>query len=124
MAEVSRREAIGALAATAGVGALLLTATSKAKAVEPFHHEAGGSDVHIEWGIVNKAKGGEYKVKFRKEFAELPTVQLTPWWHDQNSQVSYIETLVEVTHHEFRAISDNAAENYFVSWLAIGKKKN
>jgi hypothetical protein len=124
MAEFTRREAITKLAATAGVGALILAATAEARAVETFHHEGAGSDVHVEWGAVEKAKDGEYTVKFRKGFGELPTVLLTPWWHGDGREVSHVETIVSLSHNEFKATSGNFAENYFVSWLAIGKKKD
>jgi hypothetical protein len=123
MADVTRREVIGTLAATAGVGALLAATAAQAKDVEPYHHDDKGSDLHVEWGLVHKPKGGEYRVKFRKAFAGPPAVVLTPWWDNQGGQVSFIETLVHVDHDEFRAISDNAAENYYVSWVAIGRGK-
>jgi hypothetical protein len=129
MAHFTRREAFGKLAATAGVGALI-AAAAKAETMTPddrpesYHHEAHGGDLHVEWGMVHKTSGGEYVVKFRKGFAERPAVVLTPLWHGQNSQVSYIETLVQVGEHEFKGISDNSAENYFVSWVAVGKKRD
>jgi|HubBroStandDraft_4_1064222.scaffolds.fasta_scaffold401852_1 hypothetical protein len=129
MAEFTRREAFGKLAATAGVGALIAATAARAETTAPedrpesYHHEAHGSDIHVEWGMVHKPAGGEYVVKFHKGFAERPAIVLTPLWHDQNSQVSYIETLVQVSEHEFKGISDNSAENYFVSWVAIGKKR-
>jgi hypothetical protein len=128
MADVTRREAIHKLAATAGVGALLAAAApaqaraNAAEALEPYHHEAEGSEVHVEWGIVNKPKAGEYMVRFRKGFSERPAVLLTPLFYDDGRQVGAIETLIHVGEKEFRAVSDNAADNYFVSWLAIGKK--
>ena len=127
MADVTRREIIGKLAATAGVGALLTAATAEASEdakPESTHSESRGSDLHIEYGMIRKPNGGEYTVKFKREFSGPPTVLLTPYWHDQGSQVSYIETLVHVSHREFRGVSDNAAENYYVSWVAIGRKRD
>ena len=129
MADLTRREAFGRAAATAAIGALIAATGAKAETTpedrpESSHHDAHAGDIHVEWGFVHKPAGGEYAVKFRKQFAERPAVILTPMWHDQNSQVNYIETLVHVSEHEFKGISDNSAENYFVSWIAIGKKRD
>jgi hypothetical protein len=127
MAEVTRREAISTLAATAGVGALL-AATAEARAnaaaaIDTYHHAAPAADLHVEWGIHHKPKEGEYTVRFEKGFSERPAVLLTPYWHDQGAEVGRIETLVHVDEKEFRGVSANAAENYFVMWLAIGRKR-
>jgi hypothetical protein len=120
---VTRREIINKLAATAGVGALLAAATAEAQAVEQTHHEGKGPDLHFEFGLVNKPKEGALTVKFKARFADPPVVVLTPYWEGQNSGVGFIETLDKVTHSEFTLVSGNAAENYFVSWLAIGRKR-
>jgi len=128
MADVTRREAISKMAATAGVGALLAATSAEARpstadAPEPFHHDAPAADLHVEWGIHHKTKVGEFAVKFERGFADRPAVQLTPFWHSSGSGVSYVETLVHVDEKEFKGISENAADNYFVMWLAIGRKR-
>jgi hypothetical protein len=125
---VTRREAINKLAATAGIGALFALATPEAEAntkvaSEPFHHEGKGDEIHIEWGIVRKAKAGALTVEFKRRFADPPVVILTPFWDGQGDGVGFIETLDHVSHGEFRLVSGNAADNYFVSWVAIGRRK-
>jgi hypothetical protein len=128
MKEVSRREAIGKLAATAGAGALFAAVAAEAhagaKAADESHHEAKGSELHVEWGKVHKPNDGGYEVKFKREFAEPPTVLLTPYWEGQGAQVGNFETLDKVTHEGFKATSGNSAENYYVSWVAIGRRKD
>jgi len=124
---VTRREAMNKLAATAGLGALLAAATSEARASttlasEPFHQEARGDDLHVEWGIVRKTENGALTVKFKNRFADPPAVLLTPFWEGQGEQVTNWETLDRVGRDEFRLVSNNAAENYFVSWVAIGRR--
>ncbi len=126
--EVTRREVISKLAATAGIGALLAATTGEARAnttlaAESFHHEARGADLHVEWGIVNKPKEGSLTVKFKNRFDDPPVVQLTPFWDGQGAEVGHVETLEQVTHGEFKLVSGNAADNYFVSWVAIGRRK-
>jgi len=128
MTDVTRREAMHKMAATTGVGALLAaTATVQAipaESVDPYQHDAEGSEVHVEWGIVNKPKEGELTVKFRKGFAERPAVLLTPYWPDQAAlSVKFVETLVHVGEMEFKFVSKNAADGYYISWVAIGKKR-
>jgi hypothetical protein len=129
MAEVTRREAIGTLTATAGVGALLAAVTAPERAnanmtAETYHHEARASDLHVEWGLAPKANDGGYEVKFKRAFAEPPAVLLTPYWEGQGAAVGFIETLDKVSRHGFKAISGNAAENYYVSWVAIGRRRD
>jgi hypothetical protein len=123
MAQVNRRQAFTKLVAAAGIGALLTSATSEARAAEGDHHDAAASDLHAEWGLVKKTRGGEYTVTFHKPFAEVPSVQLTPLWDGTDVTVGHIETLTMVSKTAFKAISGNKAENYFVSWLAVGPKE-
>jgi hypothetical protein len=126
--EVTRREAISKLAATAGIGALLAATTAEARATttfaaESFHHEARGADLHVEWGIVKKTQDGALTVKFKNRFDDPPVVQLTSYWDGQGAEVGHVETLDHVNHGEFRLVSANQADNYFVSWVAIGRRK-
>lgn len=74
----------------------------------------------LQSGITNKTGGGKHRVYFSQAFKTPPTVALSPWWNDANSQVGSIETLVKVTTYYFEFISNNAATNYFVNWVAIG----
>jgi hypothetical protein len=104
--DVTRREAISKLAATAGIGALLAATagTARAKttlASETVHHEAKGDELHVEWGIVNKPKEGALSIEFKKRFADPPVVLLTPFWEGQNTSVGFVETLDHVSHSEF-----------------------
>jgi hypothetical protein len=121
--EVTRREAITKLAATAGVGALLAAAASEARGADAFHHEARGDDLHVEWGLVQKPKVGSLTVTFKNRFDDPPVVLLTPFWDGQGDQVTNWETLEKVTHGEFKLVSNNAGENYYVSWVAIGRRR-
>jgi hypothetical protein len=120
---VTRREVVSKLAATTGIGALLVAATAEARGAEGFHHEGRGDAVHVEWGIVNKPNVGALTVTFKNKFADPPVVLLTPYWDGQGAEVGHVETLEKVTHSEFKLVSDNAAENYYVSWVAIGRRK-
>ena len=117
------RGAITKLATAASVGGLLAAATSEARAADSFHHEGKGDDLHIEWGMAHKPKEGSITVSFKVRFADPPAVLLTPHWAGEGKEVAYVETLEKVTHSEFKLVSTNAAENYFVSWVAIGRKK-
>jgi len=54
--------------------------------------------------------------------ADSPVVLLTPYWDGQGEAVGFIETLERVKHDGFRLVSGNAAENDYVSWVAVGRK--
>jgi hypothetical protein len=122
-AEVTRREAITRLATVAAVGGLLVATSGQARAAEQVHEEAKGSDLHVEWGFAQKKQVGLLVVKFKSRFAEPPAVLLTPYYDGTGREVTHVETLVRVDDSEFELISANAAEEYSVSWVAIGRRK-
>ena len=100
--EVTRREAITKLAATAGVGALLAAAASEARGADAFHHEARGDDLHVEWGLVHKPNVGSLTVTFKNRFDDPPAVLLTPFWEGSDQEVTHWETLAKVAQDEFK----------------------
>ena len=61
-----------------------------------------------------------YRVYFQSPFTLPPVVFLSSWWNGTQSTLSSIETVTDVTNEYFDAISDNAASNYFVNWMAFG----
>jgi len=76
----------------------------------------------LQNGIVNKLGTGTQRVYFTKPFSGTPIVMLSPWWKDgSNSGVGSVETLTLVTNYYFEFTSKNAAQNYFVNWVAVGK---
>jgi hypothetical protein len=121
--DLTRRGAITRMAAAAGVAGLIAASAREARAADAFHHEARGDDLHVEWGTAHKPKVGALTVTFKEKFADPPAVLLTPFWDGDGREVSHVETLEKVTHGEFKLVSDNAADNYYVSWVAIGRKK-
>ena len=73
----------------------------------------------FESGVHNKTGAGTQRVYFTYSFESEPTVLLSPWWNDANSQVGSIETVTKVTPDYFEFTSGNAAANYFVNWIAV-----
>lgn len=59
-------------------------------------------------------------VNFPQHFGGTPTVVVSPWWQFQHSGVGHAETIEEITKTNFKLASANKANNYFVTWIAIG----
>lgn len=74
----------------------------------------------LQTGIANKTGQGTLRVYFTQPFNNPPTVLLSSWWNDANGGVSVIDTLCEVTANYFEVVSNNAATNYFTTWMAFG----
>ncbi len=74
----------------------------------------------IETGTYNKTGSGIYRGYFQSPFSSPPVVFLSSWWNGTQGNLGSIETLLDVTKEYFDAISDNAASNYFVNWMAFG----
>lgn len=72
-----------------------------------------------EAGVVNKVAMGKVRVYFSQRFTEPPMVNVTSWWDGQHAGVKKMETIVTITSDYFEIVSDNHANNYFVSWIAI-----
>jgi hypothetical protein len=73
----------------------------------------------IACGKTLKAVAGQIEINFGIAFAEPPLVFLTPEW---TGPVGYIETVTGVDIDKFRVSSNNAAANYHVNWMAIGRR--
>ena len=78
------------------------------------------SFTQIETGTYNKTGSGSYRVYFQSPFTVAPVVFLSPWWNGTQGTLGSIETILDVTNEYFDAISNNAAPNYFVNWMAFG----
>ena len=78
------------------------------------------SFTQIETGTYNKTGSEIYRVYFQSPFSAPPVVFLSSWWNGTQGKLSSIETLLDVTKEYFDALSDNAAPNYFVNWIAFG----
>lgn len=74
----------------------------------------------LEWhgGGVRKTTGS-VRVTFPSAFRHIPIVILTPHWIGQGSEVGHVETLSDVSTSGFTFVSGNAADNYYVNWLAV-----
>jgi len=73
----------------------------------------------IETGTTLKNRPGRLRIQFTKNFTRPPVVIVTPFWQGQNSQVSFIETIDSVNRNGFTVVSNNAADNYYINWIAI-----
>lgn len=71
-------------------------------------------------GIANKPGSGPLRVYFPQAFNSTPNVVISPWWNDQNAGVGAVDTITNVTPTYFELTSPNAAQNYFVNWMAAG----
>jgi hypothetical protein len=66
-----------------------------------------------------KAAGGGVDIPFGMNFSEPPIVVVSPNW---TAQVGYIDTITRVDKDKFQVTSANAAGNFYISWIAVGKK--
>lgn len=73
----------------------------------------------IDSGVALKNRTGRLRVQFTKNFTRPPIVVISPFWRGQGSQIGYVETIDSVTRNNFTVVSNNAAENYFINWIAI-----
>lgn len=78
-----------------------------------------GQQAVIDAGSALKNRTGELRIRFNRRFSRTPIVVVSPFWRGQNAQVGHIETITEVNTNGFTVVSDNAANNYFVNWIAI-----
>jgi len=79
----------------------------------------------IVYGITAKPNTGSIQVNFSDyqgtEFDSQPAVTVTPFWEYQDTQVGYVETLIEVDTNYFTVTSPNFGSDYRICWIAIGK---
>lgn len=76
----------------------------------------------IDSGSALKNRTGPLRIRFNRRFSRVPTVVVAPFWRGQNAQVAFIETITDVTTTGFTVVSDNAANNYFVNWIAVSQE--
>jgi len=87
-------------------------------AVGPFVERVG--DFLLQYGIAPKTAASQ-SVAFATPFGAPPNVVISPFWDGQNAEVGHAETLERVAADRFELISNNAAGNYFVCWVALGR---
>jgi len=73
----------------------------------------------IQFGCTRKTEVAG-RIDYARPFDVPPRVVVTPFWEGGRSEVNHAETLGHVGADHFVVFSNNAAPNYYVSWLAIG----
>lgn len=84
----------------------------------PIVTELAGGQV-IASGYALKSTTGAIDIPFGTTFADRPNVVVSPLWV---AEVGGIETITRVNRDRFQVTSKNAANNYFVSWVAVGRR--
>jgi hypothetical protein len=69
-------------------------------------------------GQWRKQAAGPIDIPFNHTFSSPPVVVVTSVWH---AGVGSIETVTRVDSDRFQVNSGNAAADYFVNWIAMGK---
>jgi|TARA_B110000037_G_scaffold221481_1_gene292680 hypothetical protein len=69
-----------------------------------------------------KTSQGNVTIKFSTPFTNKPTIIVSPYFKDSQSQVGSIPTVTAVSKTECVITSANAASNYYVSVLAIDQE--
>jgi hypothetical protein len=72
-----------------------------------------------QYAATLKSGTGPLTITFPTVFKAIPTVVASPFWQNSTVQVSFPETIVQVTPESFTVTSDNADSTYFVSWIAV-----
>lgn len=76
-------------------------------------------DRMIQFGYKRKTEA-VCNIDFRRRFSTPPSVVVTPVWENAGREVGHAETIGHVSRTGVRLYSSNAAQNYFVSWIAVG----
>jgi hypothetical protein len=76
----------------------------------------------IEAGRALKASAGRLTILFSTPFIEQPQVIVSPFWEGQNAEVGHDETISVIDNQSFTVVSGNAAPNYFVNYIAVGRR--
>jgi hypothetical protein len=76
-------------------------------------------DRMIQFGYKRKTEA-VCNVDFTRRFSVPPSVVVTPAWENAGREVGHAETIGHVSQTGVRLYSSNAAQNYFVSWIAVG----
>lgn len=78
-----------------------------------------GSSVIIQTGVTPKTAVGKMTINFSPPFTTSfpPVVVATPFW--KSGAVGAPETIEFVDNNGFQVNSPNAAQDYYVSWIAV-----
>jgi hypothetical protein len=80
-----------------------------------------GTDYVMKFGRWPKTTAGALTISFGHEFAAPPFVTISPFWNGSSGAVGSIDTITNIQPDEFTVTSQNAASNFFIDWIAIGK---
>jgi hypothetical protein len=80
-----------------------------------------GTNTVMMFGRVQKPNIGPVVIRFGHEFAAPPVVTISPAWLGSDRPVGTIDTVTDIQPDEFTVISPNAAANFYIDWIAIGK---
>lgn len=92
-------------------------------ASEPWTFDVGG--LMVQCGCAKKTSA-DLTVDFATpSFGRESTVCISPFWAGQRCEVGAAETIVGVNEDgsDFSLCSGNAADNYFVTWVAVGPRE-
>jgi hypothetical protein len=89
-------------------------------ALAHIHVEKLGTSL-LQSGTVLKSTAGAHEIQFRQPFASPPVVVISPFWNGSGAGVGSIETITSINENAFVVNSSNAASNYYVTWIAIGR---
>lgn len=59
-------------------------------------------------------------ITFPAQVNGTPVVVVSSHWDGANSQVNNIETILDIDNDKFKVISNNAAPNSYINWVAVG----
>lgn len=76
----------------------------------------------IDSGSALKNRTGALRIRFNRRFSRVPTVVVSPFWQGQNAQVAFVDTITDVTTTGFTVVSDNAANNFYINWIAVSQE--
>ncbi len=85
----------------------------------PFFPQPQIPRIIVDAGTALKNRPGELRIRFSRNFPSPPVVVVSPFWRGQGSQVGYVETINSVSRNGFTVVSNNAANNYYVNWIAV-----
>jgi hypothetical protein len=54
-------------------------------------------------------------------FAAAPFVTISPFWNGAGGAVGSIDTITDIQPDAFTVTSQNAAQNFYIDWIAVGK---
>ena len=77
------------------------------------------NNTRIASGLWNKNASGPIDIPFNTKFSEPPVVVISPNWPVRAGVEE--ETISRVEKTFFQVTSKNAAGDYYVSWMAMGK---